>query len=90
MTENTTKFEYLTKYGLTFNQYECLLEACNNACMICGESFEVRKACLDHDHKSGDIRGLLCIQCNAGLGMFQDKIRLLAAAIVYLQDNGAR
>lgn len=58
----------------------------NYACAICGESIRGR-AHVDHNHKTDEVRGLLCFLCNAGLGMFKDNIRLLAAAIVYLERS---
>lgn len=57
-------------------------------CAICQEP-SATKLFRDHDHKTGYIRGLLCSNCNAGLGMFKDNPRLLAAAIVYLQNHEA-
>ena len=47
-----------------------------------------RRLAVDHDHKTGKIRGLLCISCNVGLGHFQDDVELLRSAILYLQEGG--
>lgn len=55
-------------------------------CKICAE--KMVKVNIDHDHETGRVRGLLCMPCNMGLGLFKDNIRRLAAAIVYLEDNG--
>lgn len=50
-------------------------------CMICGTS---KNLCLDHDHSTKEIRGVLCSNCNLGIGHFRDDITLLAKAIEYL------
>ena len=72
------------KYGITDEEYDSLLIKQVARCAICNEHV---KLCVDHDHNTGKVRGLLCNTCNAGLGMFKDSIRLLAGAIVYLQDH---
>lgn len=52
-------------------------------CQICGE--EANRMVLDHDHKTGIIRGRLCTNCNSGLGHFKDNSDVLRAAINYLK-----
>ena len=62
----------------------------NGCCAICkGEEpsdFKGRLS-IDHDHSSGKIRGLLCMKCNSGLGMFNDDEDILLNAIKYLKGN---
>lgn len=74
------------KYGITKAEYEALLDEQRGCCVICGEClmYELR---VDHDHETGEIRGLLCANCNAGLGMFKEDISNLAAAIDYLNSR---
>lgn len=55
-------------------------------CMICGR--DTRKLVIDHNHQNREIRGLLCGQCNTGLGMFCDSPSILEAAVTYLRGNG--
>lgn len=63
---------------------DILLDKQNFACAICGS--RERRLGIDHCHKTGFVRGMLCNPCNSGLGFFQDEVALLARAIVYLQD----
>lgn len=69
------------KYGITEAQYDALLQAQNGKCRICGTAGKLH---VDHDHGTGRIRGLLCHQCNVGLGHFRDRPDLLTKAIEYL------
>jgi Recombination endonuclease VII len=63
-----------------------LFERQNGTCAICGrEEWEkVKVLGVDHDHKTGRVRGLLCTDCNMGLGKFKDDPALLRKAIKYL------
>lgn len=76
-------------YGISFAEYEKMLNAQNGKCAICGTtSTGSRKAFhVDHDHKTGKIRGLLCSQCNTGIGNLRDDIGLLERAIEYLTET---
>jgi len=77
------------KYDLTHDEYLELSDSQNGCCAICNIDPGIDKNLhVDHDHETGKVRGLLCTQCNSGLGMFKDRIRLLASAIVYLEDHG--
>jgi len=73
-------------------EIEILLAKQNGGCAICGAREGHRSArgrscrlAIDHDHQTGTIRGLLCNNCNRGLGRFKDSIALLEAAIRYLK-----
>lgn len=57
-------------------------------CAICGN--RLIKANTDHDHKTGEVRGLLCARCNRALGRFGDRLDLILAAAAYLQNPPAR
>jgi hypothetical protein len=76
-------------YGITTEKYMALLEKQDNKCSICGLDFYIskRELCIDHDHATGKIRGLLCDRCNWGLGQFKDDIVRLQKAIEYLIRN---
>jgi hypothetical protein len=55
----------------------------NNACAICGAMD--RRFVIDHCHKTGIIRGILCHNCNAGIGMLQDSPEIISSALWYLE-----
>lgn len=71
------------EYGITLAVYNDMLEAQSGGCWICGKTNEL--LVVDHDHETGAVRGLLCKQCNFGVGQFNDDITLLLRAVKYLQ-----
>src|SRR5262245_2410737 len=82
----------IRKLGCTPEQYQKLLVKQDGKCAICGTSEGHRsrygKTCrlsVDHDHKKGIVRGLLCNNCNRGLGRFKDSVTVLEAAVRYLK-----
>jgi hypothetical protein len=77
-----------TEYGLTLEEYDILLKSQNNVCAICGKESKKKAMCVDHDHVTGKIRGLLCDLCNTGLGAFHDNPKLVAIAAEYLIQQG--
>jgi len=78
-----------TDFNITLDEYNEILLKQNNKCAICGKSKNGNKVmCVDHDHNTGKIRGLLCSRCNLGIGSFTDDIDLLKKAIKYLENNG--
>ena len=81
------KCHYKKKYGITIEDYNRLFEEHDGCCAICGrhQTELVRKLHIDHDHNTGKIRGLLCYNCNDGLGRFRDNPELLNKAVEYLQ-----
>lgn len=72
-----------TKYGLTIEQYNLLLTRAGGKCELCSKENAVLN--IDHSHITGEVRGLLCLQCNTALGNLNDDINLLEKAIEYLQ-----
>lgn len=75
------------KYKLSKAELKSLMQIQN--CQICQRSFGTKgKKCIDHCHSSKKVRGVLCTQCNAGIGMFQDNINNLESAIRYLLMSG--
>lgn len=75
----------LRQYGLTLQSYAALMFMQGGRCAICRTDRPGGKGwAIDHDHTTGAVRGLLCTQCNLGLGQFRDEPEILAAAIGYL------
>jgi hypothetical protein len=74
------------KYGITLQDYNNLFDKQKGTCAICGiHQVEVKHTMVvDHNHETGKIRGLLCDNCNKGLGFFQDSVEYLTKARVYL------
>lgn len=79
---------YQKNYGITLRQYNEMLEIQNNICRICfGVNENGRYLDVDHCHKTGKIRGLLCNSCNRLLSNAKDDTVLLESAIKYLKEN---
>jgi hypothetical protein len=75
------------KYGITIEQYDELLAAQGGRCAICRrEPRPDISLHLDHDHESGQLRGILCFRCNNSLGDLDDDPTLLQAALQYLES----
>lgn len=62
----------------------------DHRCAICRDTRGQRRLHVDHDHATGEFRGMLCHRCNQGLGQFRDNPALLLEAITYLADPPAR
>ena len=73
------------KLGITIDQYHAMNESQDFLCAICGE--EVPRLVIDHDHGTGLVRGLLCGQCNTGIGQFQESVERLIAAGCYIERH---
>lgn len=77
------------KFGMTLEDYDLMLQNQNFRCAICNihHSELSRRMAVDHDHQTGRIRGLLCIECNRGIGALKDSVYLLEKAHEYLERN---
>lgn len=81
----------LRKYGFTPETYEQALKKQDYCCAICKvKNNNNRDWHVDHDHKTGKTRGILCHHCNLMLGNAKDKVTILSAGISYLErySNG--
>lgn len=81
----------LRSYGVTSGDYISMFESQIGLCAICGEqqqgitkNGEIPFLCVDHCHRTGKVRELLCVKCNAGLGQFRDNPDFLKRAAEYL------
>lgn len=85
--------EKLRKYGITIEQYEEIYQKQNGVCAICKKDerrlnkTKKTKICVDHCHRTGKVRGLLCWKCNALLGHADDCIEIIDASKAYLLEN---
>ncbi|MGH7383314.1 MAG: endonuclease VII domain-containing protein [Candidatus Methylomirabilales bacterium] len=81
--------EYRLKsiWGMTAEEYRSLFDLQNGLCAICREPPGDQSLAVDHDHNTGKVRGLLCKNCNLGIGNFRDDAQLLISAIEYLEGK---
>lgn len=77
---------YREKYNLEPEQYDLMLSNQNGVCAICKKPPIKTRLCVDHCHKTGKVRKLLCHTCNLGLGNFKDNQDLLKNAFDYLSQ----
>lgn len=75
----------LAVYGLTPEHYDELVHAQDGVCAICQRAPRKGVLSVDHDHRTGKVRGLLCGQCNMAIGAFTDSPPIMARAIEYLR-----
>jgi len=72
------------RFGITQADYDALLAEQGGGCAICGKPPGKISLHVDHDHETGEVRGLLCVGCNNALGQFRDDTALLQRAIGYV------
>lgn len=82
------------RYGVTAAEYEHMLLTQKGHCAICGEDPPAHrdgraKLAVDHCHKTGKVRGLLCAWCNAALGYLKEDLARVAAVTKYLRKHAS-
>jgi hypothetical protein len=80
------------KYGITQKDYELILKSQKYMCAICktkkpSKNYNISHFHVDHDHNTNKVRGLLCNNCNTGIGLLKDDINILSKAINYLKKH---
>lgn len=82
----------LTKFGLTLEDYDAMIAAQGGGCACCGRTVNKsgRRLGVDHDHRTGHVRGILCHHCNAGIGHLGDTLDGLRRAVAYLDRASHR
>ena len=86
----TQKKWFLKKfYGLSYDQYQNILKSQDNKCAICGLDQKncARTFNVDHKHEEGKVRGILCNNCNTGIGLFKENEMIMHKAINYLIEH---
>jgi len=82
------EYQLQYKFGVSLELYNKMMEEQGNSCKICKKGCVTgRKLAVDHDHKTGKVRGLLCSPCNRALGYVNDDLNILSEAITYLKNN---
>ena len=87
----SVRSQYLKRnYGLTFEEFEAMLSDQDNCCAICKSTKPLgrhKRFNVDHHNKTGNVRGLLCSNCNTALGLVNDNIHTLKSMIQYLESH---
>lgn len=75
-------------YDITLDDYNQMLVEQEYKCLICASDLKSdRNTCVDHNHSTGAVRGLLCRQCNRTLGLLKDCQKTLKRALAYLEEK---
>jgi len=83
--EEIRKYRVSHKYGLTLLEFNSLLSKQGYKCAICDKPLENRRDIhIDHDHKKGKVRGILCRSCNTGIGLLKDDPDIIYKAYNYI------
>lgn len=93
MKEYSKKYFLKTRYNLTQEDYVALLVNQNHKCAICGvdeQELSNKKLYVDHNHETGQVRELLCHNCNVSLGLLKESIQTLTKAIAYLDKHSSK
>lgn len=79
----------LKKFGLTPQQYQEMFDLQNGRCKICNthQSELKQRLSVDHNHKTGKVRSLLCNDCNTGIGLLKESVDILQTAILYINSD---
>lgn len=82
----TAEASYIRRYGMTSEDIEQLLLKQDCKCAICADAIDMQTKRVDHCHETGYVRGLLCWNCNTGIGKLGDNVDGLMRAVHYLQQ----
>lgn len=77
----------MVKYNITDSEWRDMANSQDYCCAICGKHQPKKRLAIDHDHKTGKIRGLLCSNCNTALGLLKDNISIAESAVKYLKRH---
>jgi hypothetical protein len=87
---STRHYHLKRRYGIGAAEVEQMLDAQRWACLVCDTALTLKTAHIDHDHATGAIPGVLCFNCNGGLGQFRDNAITLRRAASYIERSGRR
>lgn len=90
---NTKSKKLKQRYGINLNDYEAMLRRQRNKCLICRKperriiAGKLIQLSVDHCHRTGVVRGLLCSSCNVAIGMFEESVKTMKRAIDYVKGD---
>lgn len=76
------------RHGITPEEFWSIYEEQDGACPVCDKPIEAEDSAIDHNHKTGEVRGILCKTCNRALGLLGDSPDTMFRGFTYLQDKG--
>lgn len=88
--EARRRYHLKEKFGLTVEEYDAMLRAQDGRCAICRHPPTAKRLAVDHDHRTGMVRGLLCEACNWFVGQLEKQEEHLDSALTYLEQKGGR
>jgi hypothetical protein len=85
------RMKQIESYGLSLQQYEDMKANQNGVCAICNKIPANNKSLqIDHNHRTGKVRGLLCFRCNFGMSYFSEDVERFKRVVVYLEENDGK
>lgn len=88
-TKKQREFKFRSIYNISIEEYDSMFESQNKCCAICKRPPKNMRLAVDHNHKTGQIRGLICWICNRTLGMFHDDLDRFTVLMKYIQEPPA-
>ena len=76
------------RHGITPEEFWSIYEEQDGSCPVCDKAIEAEDSAIDHNHKTGEVRGILCKSCNRALGLLGDSPDTMFRGFTYLQDRG--
>lgn len=85
--EKSRRWSLISKYGLTDKDYDLIWQLQGEKCALCGrtKTLNEKNFAVDHDHRTGQIRGILCLSCNGHIGALGDTVESLEKALAYIR-----
>ena len=86
------KAELVRNFGITLDTYNEMKDAQGGVCAICKQpetlshKGTLRSLAVDHNHKTGEVRGLLCGRCNRAIGSFKEDTEIMQSAVAYIEN----
>lgn len=85
--EERKNYRLKYRFGISIDDFNNMLVLQNNACYICNESIKGKEIKVDHCHKTGKLRKLLCHNCNSALGLLHDNAEIFETCARYIREH---